>query len=125
MILLDTHAVLWFVGGSPELSAAARNAIENEADVRVSVASLWEIAIKLSTGKLSITLGFDGLIVDLTNNAIAILPLEVPHLRHILTLPPHHRDPFDRVIIAQALCEGVTLVTRDPLFLPYGVSVLW
>lgn len=125
MILVDTHALLWFLSGDAALSTPARQAIEDNERVGVSIASLWEIAIKIGAGKLTIGRGFDGLVADLLDNDIEVLPLDVGHLRRLLSLPLHHRDPFDRVIIAQAIAEGLQLVTKDAQFAAYEVELLW
>lgn len=125
MILLDTHALLWFLSGDAALSVPARRAIEDNERVTVSIASLWEIAIKLGAGKLTVNRGFDGLVADLVDNDIEVLPLEVGHLRRLLSLPVHHRDPFDRIIVAQSLAEGLPIVTKDAQFASYEVQRLW
>ena len=118
-ILLDTHALLWFLEGSPRLGVKVRNAIRNiQNDVFVSPAAIWEISIKDRLGKLALPEPF-------AENRIALLPIEIPHILMHRTLPLHHHDPFDRLIIAQALEENLTIATCDPLFAPYGVSVEW
>jgi len=94
VILVDTHALLWFLSGDAALSTPARQAIEDSERVGVSIASLWEIAIKIGAGKLTIQRGFDGLVADLLDNDIEVLPLEVGHLRRLVSLPLHHRIPF-------------------------------
>jgi len=125
VILIDTHALLWFLSGDAALSSPARRAIEDNERVCVSIASLWEIAIKIGAGKLTIARGFDGLVADLLDNDIEVLSLEVRHLGHLLSLPLHHRDPFDRVIIAQAIAGGLQIVTKDVQFAAYEVELLW
>ncbi len=122
MLLLDTPTLLWWLADDDKLSPDARNAIKDPTAVAyVSAGSVWEIAIKRSLGKLEIS--------DRWHTAafrdFAELPITADHARRAGELPPHHRDPFDRVLVAQALTEGLTLVTADPAFEPYGVQVVW
>jgi PIN domain nuclease of toxin-antitoxin system len=114
-LLLDTHTLLWFLSDATELSATAKEAIEShEGQIWVSVASLWEIVIKLSTGKLSLSSPFASFIDDqLALNKIGVLPIRLGHVATVARLPLHHRDPFDRMIIAQAMGESATIVGRD------------
>ncbi len=126
-LLLDAHALLWFLAGSSHLSTTARAGIQDTANtVFVSPATLWEIGIKDSLGKLTLPEPFEQLFparLDASN--IVILPILVPHLHEHRRLPFHHNDPFDRLLIAQALAEDLTLVSCDSEFAPYGVKVLW
>ena len=126
-LLLDTHSFLWFIGGDKRLSANAREAIadlDNEAFL--SMASLWEIAVKINIGKLKLPQPFGALIPEqLMGNEIKMLPAELSHLTQYIDLPLHHRDPFDRLIIAQAQAEAMTVVSKDPLFERYEVDLLW
>jgi PIN domain nuclease of toxin-antitoxin system len=126
-LLLDTHAFLWFIMGSPNLSVNARALIENPANERLlSVASLWEIAIKVSLGKLTLSAPFDELIpAQLKLNGIDLLSIKVDHLSTLTTLPFHHRDPFDRLIIAQAMVEKLPVISIDAAFDTYGVTRDW
>jgi PIN domain nuclease of toxin-antitoxin system len=126
-LLLDTHAFLWFIIGSPNLSDTARALIEDAANERfLSVASLWEMAIKVSIGKLSLSSTFDVLIPQqLSLNGIALLNIEVAHAAIVATLPFHHRDPFDRLLIAQAMVEKMPVVSIDAAFDTYGITRLW
>ncbi|MDJ0735416.1 MAG: type II toxin-antitoxin system VapC family toxin [Nostocaceae cyanobacterium] len=126
-ILLDTHSFLWFIAGNPKLSSTARSLIEDINNQRLlSVASLWEIAIKQSLGKLTLAMPFDILIPQqLSLNSIDILHIEINHLTVVCTLPFHHRDPFDRLLIAQALVEEIPIVSADSAFDAYSVSRLW
>ena len=126
-LLLDTHAFLWFIMGSANLSVNARALIENPANERLlSVASLWEIAIKTSLGKLALSAPFDELIpAQLKLNGIDLLNIKVDHLSTLTTLPFHHRDPFDRLIIAQAIVEKLTVISLDGAFDTYGVTRHW
>jgi PIN domain nuclease of toxin-antitoxin system len=123
-LLLDTHVFLWFIMGSPLLSAEARALIEDERNRKfISVASLWEIAIKSSIGKLSLSAPFDQLIPQqLSSNGFELLPIELTHLATLTTLPFHHRDPFDRLLIAQAVAEKMRVVSSDSAFDSYTIS---
>ncbi len=126
-LLLDTHAFLWFIIGSANLSANARARIENPVHEKIlSVGSLWEIAIKASLGKLALSVPFDELIpAQLRLNGIDLLNIKVDHLSNLMTLPFHHRDPFDRLIIAQALVEKLPVISFDTAFDSYGVERFW
>ena len=126
-VLLDTHAFLWFIMGSANLSVNARALIEDPANERLlSVASLWEIAIKTSFGKLTLSAPFDELIpAQLKLNGIDLLNIKVDHLSTLTTLPFHHRDPFDRLIIAQAIVEKLPVISLDGTFDAYGVTRHW
>src|SRR4051812_37682169 len=126
-LLLDTHAFLWFIMGSPNLSATARALIEDETNERfLSAASLWEMAIKLSTGKLTLSAPFDVLIPrQLSLNGIGLLSIEVTHAAVVSSLPFHHRDPFDRLLVAQAIVENMPIVSVDKAFDIYAVTRLW
>jgi PIN domain nuclease of toxin-antitoxin system len=126
-ILLDTHAFLWFFGGDPKLSVAARSTIEDSNnDNFLSVASLWEIAIKTSLGKLSLQGSFERVIAQaLADVDAGLIPIELDHLSEVAGLPFHHRDPFDRLLIAQAKSEQMPLVSADSSFDPYGVRRIW
>jgi PIN domain nuclease of toxin-antitoxin system len=121
-LLLDTHAVLWWFADDPALSSEARRAIGNAAtNVCVSPVTPWEIAIKSSAGKLKAP---DNLLEAIKANRFRELPISLVHAERAGNLPPWHRDPFDRMLIAQALSEGLTLVTRDRIFEQYDVNVL-
>jgi PIN domain nuclease of toxin-antitoxin system len=126
-LLLDTHTFLWFIEGSPRLSGRARALIEDEAsEVFLSVASLWEIAIKISLDKLQLARPFGTLIPQqLSLNDITLLDITPDHAAGVITLPFHHRDPFDRLLIAQAQVEQMPIVGDDPAFDAYLVRRLW
>ena len=125
-LLLDTHVFLWFIDDSPALSSRAKLLLEAENELFLSVGGLWEIAIKLRLGKLTVAMPTESLMTEhLTANNIEILPISVPHLIQITTLPLHHRDPFDRLIIAQALVERMPVVSADPAFDAYSIERLW
>jgi len=126
-LLIDTHALLWFCEGNMALSATARAAMEDESNERfISHGTPWEIAIKLSIGKLQLRVGYEVLFPDvLTANGFKLLPPSFDHYQALISRPRHHGDPFDRLIIAQAQCEALTVITRDEHFAPYGVPMLW
>jgi PIN domain nuclease of toxin-antitoxin system len=126
-ILLDTHAFLWFVDDSPRLSQSARILIESEnSQPFLSAASLWEIAIKISLGKLTLKQPYEIFIPQqLALNGIGVLNIAMEHTAAIATLPFHHRDPFDRLLAVQAKIEDMTLVSADPIFDSYGVKHVW
>lgn len=126
-LLLDTHAFLWFFIGDTSLSAAARALIEDEANEKYfSIASLWEIAIKVSIGKMTLSAPFDEIFPDqLTNNGIDLLGITPSHTSEITALPFHHRDPFDRLLIAQAMIDQMQIVSVDRAFDDYSVTRLW
>ena len=125
--LLDTHSFLWFIGGDARLSAPARQTIENVSnDLFLSAASLWEVSIKVSLGKLNLGAPFGELVPEeLARQRIAVLPIEMAHLNAVATLPFHHRDPFDRLIVAQALTEKMPVIGVDESFDAYGVQRIW
>ncbi len=126
-LLLDTHSFLWFIAGNPNLSSTARSIIEDPAnDLFLSAASIWEMAIKISLGKLKIGEPFEKLIPEqLRLNAIDILNIEIGHTCAVIALPFHHRDPFDRLLIAQSLVEKVPIISADSAFDLYPVSRYW
>ncbi len=126
-ILLDTHAFLWFIEDSPKLSTEARSVIEDGFnEPLLSVASLWEMAIKLSIGKLDLKKPFETFVPDqLELNGFDQLAISFDHIAAVATLPFHHRDPFDRLLVAQALVEGIPLVSADGLLDAYGIIRLW
>jgi len=126
-LLLDTHTFLWFIVGDSSLSQTARSAIEDVNNNRyLSVASLWEIAIKVSIGKFLLDEPFEILIPDqLAKNRIELLNISIAHAAMVASMPFHHRDPFDRLIAAQAKIEQFTLVSRDAAFNAYNAIRLW
>lgn len=125
-VLLDTHAFLWFVNDDPQLSLAAKTLMESEVDLLLSVASLWEISIKVGIGKLDLPKLFDVFIPEqLELNEIEILPIELKHLTPLTSLPLHHRDPFDRLLISQSLVEELTILSADKIFDRYAVNRSW
>lgn len=125
-LLLDTHAFLWFVNDDSRLSANAKSLLESNVDLLLSIASVWEIAIKVGIGKLALPGSFDRFIPhQLALNDIQLLPLQLTHLNQLVTLPLHHRDPFDRLLIAQAMQEQIPIVSIDNAFDAYGVKREW
>ena len=126
-LLLDTHTLLWMADGAPELSARAAAHIASPANAKhVSIASFWEIGIKVSIGKLTLRRPLDELIGTLrATGAVAILPIADAHVVKVSKLPLHHRDPFDRLLVAQALVDGFTIVGDDAAFDEYGVERVW
>ena len=117
-LLLDTNALLWLLAGDPRLGTQARQEVEAAAELVVSAASLWEIAIKVSIGKLA---ALPGLPAVLAEAGVRRLGIEEEHLRRLESLPWHHRDPFDRLLVAQAQAEALTVLTADPAFGDYAV----
>ncbi len=125
-LLLDTHTFLWFVLNDLLLSAAARQQIEDADSVFLSIASIWELAIKTSTGKITLTPPLEQFIPkQLKLASIDLLPIEVKHLVTVSQMPFHHRDPFDRLIIAQSIRENMAVVSVDKAFDAYGVTRVW
>jgi len=126
MLLLDTHALLWWLAGDARLSAHARSAIEGASTVHVSAVSVWEISIKTQLGKLPQgELLLAELPTVLERQGFQSLPI-APRDGHMAgLLPSHHRDPFDRMLAAQSLRLGLPLVSNDPAFVPYGVTLVW
>jgi PIN domain nuclease of toxin-antitoxin system len=124
-ILIDTHVLLWGLQDEAKLSRRVRTLLP-AADVWISIASLWEIVAKVQSGKLIMpTPVGDYLATKLTANGVSVLPLTFDHVRNLEGLPLHHRDPFDRIIIAQGLSESLPVVTADPQFEKYAVEILW
>jgi PIN domain nuclease of toxin-antitoxin system len=126
-LLLDTHSFLWFLLDDPQLSAAARVLIEDPTnDVEISPASYWEIAIKIRLGKYALPEPYQVFIErEIADNDFRVLPIEPKHTAVLTTLPLHHRDPFDRLIVAQAMVEGLSLVSADPQLDAYPIHRLW
>ena len=126
-LLLDTHSFLWFISGSTNLSPTARTLIEDASNQPLlSIASLWEMAIKLSLGKLSLAQPFEVLIPQqMRLNGIKLLGIEIERTAAVSKLPFHHRDPFDRLLIAQAMVEQMPIVSADTAFDTYPVKRLW
>ncbi len=126
-ILLDTHALLWLVTDDDRLSETARQTFLNsENRLFFSAASLWEICIKMSVGKISLKTGwFQTIQAEMEINAIQWLPIEMPHCAEVTKLPFHHRDPFDRMLIAQAITQDMQLLSRDKRLSAYAIKRIW
>ena len=125
-LLLDTHAFIWFMEGSKALPKSSRQAIEDITNnCFISIASIWEIAIKSSLGNLKLRADFSQITDFLESNEIELLPIDFDHLQRLLTLKYYHRNPFDRIIIAQGLTENLTIVSKDENFPKYTSKLLW
>jgi PIN domain nuclease of toxin-antitoxin system len=126
-LLLDTHIFIWLIDGNQNLSQTARCAIEDENNsLYLSIASLWEITIKTSLGKLELGIPLEEIIVNFILPAgIEILPIHLPHLLVLQTLPFYHRDPFDRLLISQAKSESLVIVSEDNMFAQYEIEMRW
>ena len=122
-LLLDSHAFLWWLTEDSKLGAEAKQAVADPSStVHVSAATVWELSIKAALGKLDLD-GAD-LVQEIEENDFIELPMTARHAFAAGTLPRHHDDPFDRMLIAQARIEGLTIVTRDPMFRAYGVAIV-
>lgn len=126
-LLLDTHTLIWFLNGNEtDLSEKAKRLITDSENISyVSIASLWEMAIKIRLGSLSFEPGYDNLLALLNQNGFELLPITFQHTRRLLTLPMHHRDPFDRLLIAQSLTESLLFLTTDANIRQYEVDWVW
>lgn len=126
-LLLDTHIFLWFIMRDPSLSRNTLDQLENGThELLLSTASMWELAIKVSTGKLQVSNNLEDFFhQQLAQNDITELPITISHVAHVAYLPLHHRDPFDRLIIAQAIVERVPILTADEAFKLYPVQIIW
>jgi PIN domain nuclease of toxin-antitoxin system len=124
--LIDTHALIWFLNGDNDLSEKAKKAIEdNEATNFISIASLWEIAIKISLGKLELKSPFSKIAEQIANNGFQILPITFEDTLILSSLPFHHRDPFDRIIISQSFNNNLSIISKDKQFGAYQVNLIW
>ncbi|SEJ12784.1 PIN domain nuclease, a component of toxin-antitoxin system (PIN domain) [Dyadobacter koreensis] len=124
--ILDTHTLIWFMEGDVFLSTNAKTAREDEQNTKyVSTASLWEIAIKISLGKLLLKKPLEEFLDNLSQTNINILPLKFSHFLRISKLEFIHKDPFDRIIICQSLEENLRIIGKDPNFPAYGVNLFW
>jgi PIN domain nuclease of toxin-antitoxin system len=125
-LLVDTHAFLWFMAGDRRLRRSARHAIEeSNGQWWLSAASVWELGIKSSLGRLTLPAPLDEYIAAKVQQGLRILSVDWTHAAAVERLAFHHRDPFDRVIVVQAQSERIAVVTKDPVFAKYGVRVVW
>jgi PIN domain nuclease of toxin-antitoxin system len=124
-ILLDTHTLLWFLQNDPQLPTTTRTRIETTPTIFVSIISLWEIAIKSNIGKLTISIPFNDLETELITQGITQLPISFSDLKIYHSLPLHHRDPFDRILISQAINHNLPFISRDTEFGPYPIQQIW
>ena len=125
--LLDTHTFLWWIANDPQLSPRARQIMEDaNTEPLLSAVSGWEIAIKSHLGKLKLPADLRGFVAEqLRINGIQVLPIQMAHALHVFTLPDHHRDPFDRMLVAQGQLEKLPILTGDPQIAQYAVTVIW
>jgi PIN domain nuclease of toxin-antitoxin system len=125
--LLDTHTFIWFVTDSSRLSIRVKQIIEDDYNEKIlSVASIWEMAIKHSVGKLSFSIPFPQFIEqEMRLNSMDLLPIEISYINIISTLPLHHRDPFDRLLISQAIVENMPILSVDIAFDAYPIQRIW
>jgi PIN domain nuclease of toxin-antitoxin system len=124
-VLLDTHVLLWGLTQEMRLSEKVRTLLP-AADLWVSVASIWEIITKANVGKITLPMPVGAfLTAHLASNGVSVLPISLDHVLRIEGMELHHRDPFDRILIAQSLEESLPIVTSDPLFQKYPVELIW
>ena len=125
-LILDTHIFIWFINGDNNLTAKSRKEIENPANVKfISIASIWEMAIKVSLKRLDINRPFEDILEQIDDNGFEILPILFEHTLKLTKLDLHHRDPFDRLIIAQSLVEKMPVISKDKFFDAYKVRRIW
>ena len=126
-VLLDTHALLWWHEGSPDLSQRALDAVRDPANtVYLSVVNVWEAQIKHQLGKLTLQSSLREIVRQQHRiNGFGLLSVRVDHVYRLDTMPMHHRDPFDRLLVAQALSEDLVLVSKDEKLTPYAATILW
>lgn len=124
--LLDTHTLIWFINGDKELSFVARKAIESDSAVNyVSIASLWEMAIKISLNRLELNAPFETVAALIVENNFHLLQISFEDVSTLSALPFHHRDPFDRLIISQSITNDLTLISKDAAFKEYEIKQIW
>ena len=124
--LLDTHAFLWALAGDERMSRLARDTFAGPAGLSLSIASIWEILIKVQSGKLNLPRPAGPYVLrKLAENRIETLSVSIDHLLALEHLPMHHRDPFDRMLIAQSMEEGWPIITADPEFKRYPIRLIW
>lgn len=124
-LLLDTHVFIWFSEDAPNLPVPVREKIESADSVYLSIASLWEIAIKISIGKLSLQTNYHDIEAGLISLGIELISISFADTTRLIDLPLHHRDPFDRLLIAQAIEHSLLLVSADAVFDAYPIQPFW
>ena len=125
-ILLDTHTLIWFLNGDKKLSHKVRECIETPFNLKfVSIASIWEIAIKISLNKFRFPKGFNNFLEMVDDNGFDILPISFEHTLTVSSLDFIHKDPFDRLLIAQSICDNLTIATKDSFIEQYNVQTIW
>jgi PIN domain nuclease of toxin-antitoxin system len=124
-VLIDTQTLIWFCEDNPRLPVSVKLLMESSDNLFVSIASFWEITIKTSLGKLTVCENIADAIDNALSKGFRILPIEREHLIALSTLDLIHRDPFDRIIIAQAIAENMPLVSSDDIFLQYPINCVW
>lgn len=124
-MLLDTHALLWFLNKDSRLPETTKTQIEEAESVFVSMASLWEISIKVNIGKLTLMTPFETIGLNMINLGIEELPISFEDAITYLSIPLHHRDPFDRILVAQAMNHSLILISRDVAFDSYAIQRVW
>ena len=125
MFLLDTHTFLWFLEDDPKIPQNVKETIATAQDIRVSIGTFWEMAIKASIGKLTLPAPITTLMDDCTELGFTILPIEASHLERLKELPKIHKDPFDRLLVCQAQAENLTVITADENIAKYDIQTLW
>lgn len=125
-VLLDTHTFLWWVADDPQLTSRARRTIAGASEAFLSIASCWEMAIKASAGKLGLPKRVEHFVPEqLATNNLRLLQIDLNDVTRVETLPFHHRDPFDRLLAAQALNDDLAIISRDAIFRQYGLRRIW
>lgn len=125
-LLLDTHTFIWFLNGDNQLHPFIKKEIANSSNrCYLSIAGIWEIAIKFSLNKIELKGEFSEIEIFLSDTDITLVPIRFEHVQSLLQLPLHHRDPFDRIIISQGITENLTIATKDKNFKSYNVKTIW
>jgi PIN domain nuclease of toxin-antitoxin system len=126
-VLLDTHVMYWYIEGDPQLSATAQTLIQDASNqILISPASYWEIAIKISVGKWQLNRPYEEFVdLGLKQYGFQILPILPTHTARLIGLPFHHKDPFDRLLVAQTIVEGIPIISSDTTLDAYGITRLW
>jgi PIN domain nuclease of toxin-antitoxin system len=126
-VLIDTHVLIWWTGDTNQLSPLVRDMLaDSQNELILSIVSIWEMQIKISLGKLSLQMDLPTLVEDeVSRNIFSLLPIELKHIYGLNDLPLHHKDPFDRLLIAQSMLEKMPIISIDEKFDAYGVQRLW